>query len=682
MRQLIKNQKTFWFCIVISILLNIAVETLSRKSFLSILIYMVSSPLIFLYNSLIIAVTISFTLLMKRRVFGFIFMSTFWIILGIINSVLLVFRTTPFTATDIRLIKSAFTIMNTYLNPVQIAIIIIFLIIITLGGVLLWMKAPKVQEKIEYRKIAMIIASMFLILMIGTKIGLVTNILASNFGNIGDAFKEYGFPYCFGNSLINTGIDRPSDYSEEIIEEIIDGVENPLSSKDNENVVVDTTKPEKFFPNIIFVQLESFMDPSYVKGLAFSSDPIPTFRKLKENYTSGFLNVPSIGAGTANTEFEVITGMNLDFFGPGEYPYKTVLKETTCESVAYNLKELGYSTHAIHNNDGTFYDRNNIFSQLGFDTFTPIEYMDVKEYTPMGWAKDAVLIDEIFKALEDSKKKDLIYTISVQGHGSYPEIKMLTNPSILVSGIEEEKQRNAFEYYVNQLYEMDLFINDLVSRLENYEEDTVVVLFGDHLPGFSFTDEDLTNKDIYQTEYLVWSNFEMKEVDSNLEAYQLSSYVMELLGISNGILTKYHRIFKNQENYLEDLKILEYDMLYGNMEVFHGINPYEKTDIKMGLNEIYISSIEISPNKVFIRGKNFTEFSKITINDKRIETKFISSTMLEIKEENISIGDVIVVNQIGKDNIILSSSKDYIYTENMEGKRKNNDENIRENIRE
>ncbi|NLZ81361.1 MAG: LTA synthase family protein, partial [Clostridiales bacterium] len=563
-----KYKNPYMFCIVISILLNMAVETLSRKSFLSILIYMVSNPLIFLYNSLIIAATISLVLLIKRQVFGFILLSTIWITLGIINSALLVFRTTPFTAADIGMIKSAFTIMDTYLNKVQIIIIAIFLLMVIIGGVFLWMKAPKIQKKIEYKKIIFFLVSLFLLLVFTTNIGYRTNILPSNFGNIADAFKNYGFPYCFGNSLINTGIDKPSDYSEEIVGEIIDEVESPVIPEKNENIIEDTTNPDKSYPNIIFVQLESFMDPSYVKDIAFSKDPVPTFRKLKEKYTSGFLSVPSIGAGTANTEFEVITGMNLDFFGPGEYPYKTVLKETTCESIAYNLKELEYSTHAIHNNDGTFYDRNNIFSQLGFDTFTSLEYMDVKEYTPMGWAKDVLLTDEIFKVLEDSEKRDFVYTISVQGHGSYPELEMLTDPDILVSGFKEDKQRIAFEYYVNQLYEMDLFLNELVSKLEEYEEDTVLVLFGDHLPGFSFTDEDLTNKDIYQTEYLIWSNFDMKEMDTNLEAYQLSAYVMELLGIKNGILTKYHKFFKNEANYLDDLKILEYDMLYGNMEVF------------------------------------------------------------------------------------------------------------------
>ena len=73
---------------------------------------------------------------------------------------------------------------------------------------------------------------------------------------------------------------------------------------------------------------------------------------MKE-YSSGYYKVPSVGAGTANTEFETITGMSLHYFGPGEYPYKSILKETTCESVPYVLKNLGYSTHAVHNNEPT-----------------------------------------------------------------------------------------------------------------------------------------------------------------------------------------------------------------------------------------------------------------------------------------------------------------------------------------
>ena len=76
------------------------------------------------------------------------------------------------------------------------------------------------------------------------------------------------------------------------------------------------------------LQLETFFDPTTVEWLEFSEDPIPNFHRLMQEYSSGAYKVPSVGAGTANTEFESITGMNLRYFGPGEYPYKTILKKT------------------------------------------------------------------------------------------------------------------------------------------------------------------------------------------------------------------------------------------------------------------------------------------------------------------------------------------------------------------
>ena len=55
----------------------------------------------------------------------------------------------------------------------------------------------------------------------------------------------------------------------------------------------------------------------------------------KLGWTLLILTVPVVGAGTANTEFEVLTGMSSRFFGPGEYPFQTCLKDQTVESVAY-----------------------------------------------------------------------------------------------------------------------------------------------------------------------------------------------------------------------------------------------------------------------------------------------------------------------------------------------------------
>lgn len=140
---------------------------------------------------------------------------------------------------------------------------------------------------------------------------------------------------------------EPNGYSKELIDEIVA----------SEGEIKETNLEEE--PNIIFLQLESFFDPTLVNYLNISEDPIPNFRQMMKDYTSGYYRVPSVGAGTANTEFESITGMSLRYFA-GEYLMKTVLKEETCESALFVLKNLGYSTHAIHNNEANFYSRKRV----------------------------------------------------------------------------------------------------------------------------------------------------------------------------------------------------------------------------------------------------------------------------------------------------------------------------------
>ena len=376
----------------------------------------------------------------------------------------------------------------------------------------------------------------YLLALLGVfSVGVKTGVLSDQFGNLAQAYLDYGFPLCFSNSLINTGISKPEDYSEEVINEIknqeILPEEHgwaPLVLEDRPQVVnphgVAVTEKT---PNIIFLQLESFSDPLKYLHMTCSEDPIPNFRKLSDRYSSGYLSVPSVGAGTANTEFEVITGMNLDFFGPGEYPYKTVLQKEVCESLCFDLKEIGYHAQAIHNNSGTFYDRYTVFSQLGFDTFTSLEYMSSYETTYMGWAKDKVLREQIGKVMNSTTGADFIYTISVQGHGSYPAEKVLDDPAIRVTGLPTEEETNAMEYYLQQIHEMDAFVGELITYLESRSEPTILVMYGDHLPSLNLTEENLENGDVFQTEYVIWDNMGLQRAVRDVEAYQLGAYVLD-----------------------------------------------------------------------------------------------------------------------------------------------------------
>ena len=564
-------------------------------------------------------------------------------------------RVTPFTAVDLMLIDSAFDVLNKYFDLWQIILMIVALVAAIVGIIILCLKAPKVNHKIQYVRNIAAIVIIWVLGFASISLGVGSGLIPKQFGNLRDSYTAYGFVYCFTNSLVNTGVKKPKNYSEQAIRDLINGKEY---------------KKAKSKPNIIFLQLESFFDLKKVKNIKLSQDPVPTFTKLKKKYPGGYLNVPVVGAGTVNTEFETMTGMNMDDFGPGEYPFKTILNKKSCESIAFNLKPYGYTSHAVHNNTATFYGRNNVFANLGYDTFTSIENMDELEKTQSdddkAWAKDKCLTKYIMDCLKSTKKQDFIYTISVQGHGAYPSEDM--GSMIKVKGIEDEGLKNQYEYFATQTYEMDEFIKQLTNKLKKYDEDTILVMYGDHLPSLGITANNLKNGNVYQTEYVIWSNFKTKYSNEDLEAYQLEPKILKDLHITEGEINKYsqeHRKDKDQKAYLEGLHKLEYDQLYGKNLANKGKNPYKPTDLKFGLKEVTVSSINPMHNDVgtiYIYGDNFTPYSKVYVNDEKYDTIYIDRSTLIIKDQELKEGDVITVQQQNSDTHVLSKTKPYTYT--------------------
>lgn len=645
-------KKPLLFCGVWSIILTFVLEILGRRSLVDAVLYFVDSPLIFIYNALIIMLTLCVALLFRRRYFVLFLVSVFWLGSGIANFVLLGFRTTPFSAIDLTLIPYALSIIDIYLSKTQIKLLTVLLILVIIAVLFLAFKAPKHKGKMMYKRylcaLAVITATVFTISYVGAE----TKVIGARFGNLADAYENFGFAYCLSNSFIDSGIGKPLNYSEENMKEIRDPLE--ANAKDDS---------QEQHPNVIFIQLESFFDANYLNNVSFNENPVPVFTELKEKFPSGFLNVPSVGAGTANTEFEILTGMNLDYFGAGEYPYKTILLEETCESMAYNLKESGYYTYAMHNNRASFYGRDEVFSMLGFDCFDSKEYMQNIEYTAAGWAKDEVLIGEMLKAMEKTQdQQDFIYTITVQGHGKYTA-KTLDQTEPIQLTMAEGEDVDAYASFVKQLHEVDTFIGDLLEELENYGEDTVVVMYGDHLPSLEIGSTDLKNGSLYQTEYVIWNNFDLEAEDKDVATYELSAYVLGLLGIDNGIITKFHQQNTGSFTYLQDLEKLQYDMLYGKKYIYDGVSPYQPTDLKMGIDEIYITDVLYyqGTSTVYVFGEGFTDASYIYVNYERKPTTFINNNTLMLNNYDLNNGDVLVVKQAGKNRIPLSSTVAYTF---------------------
>ena len=633
--------------------LYFVIEAICRHSFTEAWTYMTTKPLVFAYNAAFIFTTMLIVYLFRKRIFWRIFVGSLWLFLGIVNGVLLLNRVTPFTGPDVKNLTDGLSIAKKYLTHTQMTIGAVLLGIAVLILLIILIRSPKYRGKLKYKvNIPLVLVG---VLAFGgiTQLALEKRVLSNYFGNIAIAYEDYGYPYCLATTIFNTGISAPRDYSKSEIKRIEKSEENLPETKEGSH------------PNILFLQLESFFDPTLVNYLELSEDPIPNFRKLMKEYSSGYYKVPSVGAGTANTEFESITGMSLHYFGPGEYPYKSILKETTCESAPYVLKNLGYTAHAVHNNEANFYGRRSIFPNLGFDTFTSAEYMkEENQKNSLGWTKDSVLTDEIVKCLDSTEGPDYVYTISVQGHGDYPSEPVLENPEITVSGAPTDELNNKWEYYVNQIHEMDNFVKELTDRLADYPEDVVLVMYGDHLPTMGLTVEDVENKYLFQTEYVMWDNFGLKKKKENLAAYQMAAEVMDRVGIHEGTVFRYHQARRNTRNYQVDLETLQYDLLYGKRYSYgeSGESPYLRTRMRMGIYDVTLDSIQCiseADHTYYIKGTEFTPSSEIKLNGEWYDTVYINPTTLMITGTELNDFDRLAVIQRSNSSTRKPLSKSY-----------------------
>ena len=644
-----KTIRNFWFSVALILLLEMLARHSPRKG----LQFVWNHPFLVMYSALILTAVYSLAFLFRRRRFVWMLFTLLFLVLGIGNCILLFFRITPLSATDIALISSVYEIMQIYLSGWQIVLMLAFLLVSLVAIIIFgWRSRPQERNLTEA---VPVVAMLFAVTAILMNIGDETGMLQTEFSNLPDAYEDNGYVYCFTRSLVDRGIEEPKEYTEEVLDDIFEDIK----SQEDKEVEHKT--------NLIFLQIESFFDLSRVSGAEYSEEPMPVYKALLKSCSNGKLMVPSVGAGTANTEFEVLTGMNIDYFGAGEYPYNTILLEETCESAAYNLKKLGYKTTAIHNNTGTFYNRNEVYPNLGFDRYDCEEYMQGLTYNQLGWAKDRILTQQISHALTSTQEPDFVYAVSVQPHGKYPEEKQ-ENPHITVSGFAQEEERaNGFEYYVNEVHETDAFLGMLISTLNVFDEPTVVVMFGDHLPNLDFTEEEISDGRLFETEYLIWSNLaqneekKMKNTKKDLCAYQLYPYVFGRLGMNQGVLTKFHQRNFLDRSYEKELETLMYDMLYGDREIFGGVNPYEPADMQMGIAPVKITYSNVIGGSLYVHGENFTEYSKVSVNGDDQETIYLNCNTLMVADKIPEDMDRISVVQMTEIGEYLGETQEIIY---------------------
>lgn len=654
-----RGSRRFFTLPLLAVALTLMVECFNQGTVLKMLGYLAEYPLYFLFNVLIVLTTLSLSELFRHRKAVLFLAVVTWLGLGIGQFFVIKHRTQPFTSMDLLMLGDAITLTTLYYTWPQIILMAAGIIAAAALVITILLRLPKrrhVNYTVGLSIFCVLLTSCFCLGSLGVSFGYYPRY----FENLVDAYKQYGFATCFTFTFGEMGVAKPEEYSTEtvtdIIEEIDENAEDAAEAAPVPYVFGEADNLSQ--PNVILLQMESLFDANTIVGSSYSKDPTPNFNRLSREFPSGELYVPSIGGGTANVEFEVLSGMNLDFFGAGEYPYNTVLQENTCETIAYSLLHQGYATTAMHNHTGTFYSRNEVYARLGFEKYVSLEYMPYVTYTDIGWAEDVILTKEIMKAMDATEQRDFVMAITVESHGKYDDHYAYREGDPEILALPEEIHKQKFASYLHLAHATDAFLGNLIETLETYDEPVVLICYGDHLPAFDLTSELLTTENLYASRYVIWNNYGAEFEGRNLQAYQLSAHVLEQLNIPGGVIAKYHQTAlenSTKEEYLANLEMLQYDLLYGDRTGYeNGENPYKPLNLTMGSVPIEINSVSDSYGRVLVTGKNFTECSQILIDGTPWPTAFVSgSQVVAIVPRTTPVGEVCVA-QVTADGTELS----------------------------
>ncbi|MCD8012727.1 MAG: hypothetical protein LUG99_06065 [Lachnospiraceae bacterium] len=218
------NQYSLLFHALLSCAICFVIEWVSRHSFVEACAFIIDRNLVFLYNAFIVWATLMLVYIVKRRVAARVFISVFWLFLGVVNGIILANRVSPFGWTDLTMVGDLLTMKSNYFTDWQAAIAIVVVVLLCVMLVALCLKGPRFVGRTHR-----ILGAVFAVVVIAFVLPGVTdaakssNVLAEYFSNLAQGYKDYGFVYSFTSSALDTGMTEPEGYSEEAISAILAG---------------------------------------------------------------------------------------------------------------------------------------------------------------------------------------------------------------------------------------------------------------------------------------------------------------------------------------------------------------------------------------------------------------------------------------------------------------------------
>lgn len=302
--------------------------------------------------------------------------------------------------------------------------------------------------------------------------------------------------------------------------------------------------PASFFSgrqaDVIMVMSESLWDPTRMTSIRYSADPMPVIRGAQ----SGNVFSPEFGGMTANVEFEALTGFSNAFLPYGSIPYQQYIRRPV-PSLATFFESKGYVTKAFHPFQSWFWNRNNVYQSLGFRQFHSEENMPAMDKRGI-FASDDALTRYIIKEADNTDQPFFFFAVTLQGHGPYERNRYAKNSIEVDAPTLSDGSTSALSTYTQGVKEADQSLKALMDWAKKRRRETIIVLFGDHLPPLNevYTESGYmanvvatrkasvtTMKREHETPLVVWSSKRGVQKDiGSVSPSQLPYYVVRMAG--------------------------------------------------------------------------------------------------------------------------------------------------------
>lgn len=386
-----------------------------------------------------------------------------------------------------------------------------------------------------------------------------------------ESYYRQGFLPSFISGAQTIKPSKPEDYTvsgaKKLISEYAEEYDSNNQTGGSSATRLEATKQfDEEKPTVIAVMNETFSDLSIYQNMHADYQGPTYFKSIDNCLSRGRLYVSAYGGGTANTEFEFLTGNSMAYLGSGVYPY-TTYDLTDTENLAAQFKSLGYYTTAMHPNHGTNWNRENVYKDFGFDQFLTINDFQNAE-TLRGMVTDKATYDKILELLDTNSNPQFIFDVTMQNHSGY-DTGLIPYDKQMSLNIDGEFNSNVNEY-VSLIQQSDEALKYFLNKLSKLDRKVVVVFWGDHQPFFpdTYNDRWFTNEDdathqerLWQTSYIIWANYDVAgnsqtSHEEDLSSNYLGSELMKLIGAP---LTDYQKAHLTLRQSLPALNSVGYE---------------------------------------------------------------------------------------------------------------------------